>query len=191
MKVFFFGGTFDPPHKGHELIVKTILPMCEKLILLPVKHSPGKSNQPLASDKHRLNMLKILFENNKIEIDDFDLKAGNPNYTYLTVTYLKKKYINSEISMIIGYDQFKNLKNWKNCETIFKNVNIICFNRNNKEDSFDNYMFKRKINYIKDFKIDISSTEIRNELSNNNWRMIKDSMNPILVKYIKENNLYV
>ena len=191
MKVFFFGGTFDPPHIGHELIIKKILPMCEKLILFPVNHSPDKNNRPLASNEHRLNMLKILFENNQIEIDDFDLKAGKENYTYLTISYLKKKYINSEISMIIGYDQLENLKNWKKYKTILENVKIICFNRNNKKGSFDNHMLKGKISYIRDFNIDISSTEIRRQLLKNNLHIIENTMNPILVEYIKENNLYV
>ncbi len=191
MKVFFFGGTFDPPHIGHELIVKKTLSMCEKLILFPVRHSPDKINKPLASSKHRLNMLKILFKNNKIEIDDFDLKVDNENYTYLTIAYLKKKYINSEISMIIGYDQLKNLKNWKNYKSIFENINIICFNRNNNKNSLNDSIFKSKINYIKEFNVDISSTKIRAQLLNNNMHMIKDSINPKLIKYIEENNLYV
>ena len=190
MKIFFFGGSFDPPHIGHELIIKKIIPMCEKLILFPVRRSPDKSNKPLASSKHRLNMLKILFKNNKIEIDNFDLRANKENYTYLTIEYLKKKYINSEISMIIGYDQFENLKNWKNYKLILEKVNIICFNRGSKENSFNNSINRKKINYIRNFNINISSTEIRNQLCENNLNAIKNSINPIVVKYIKENNLY-
>ena len=190
MKVFFFGGTFDPPHIGHELIVKKSLSICEKLILFPVRSSPDKIMQPIASSKHRLNMLKILFDNKKIEIDDFDLKTDSINYTYLTVEYLEKKYINSEISMIIGYDQLENFKNWKNYKSILETINIVCFRRNNKESLLDDSIFKRKINYIQEFNVNISSTEIRSQLSNNNLHLIENSINPKLIKYIQENNLY-
>ena len=93
--------------------------------------------------------------------------------------------------MIVGNDQLVNLSSWKNYKLIIENVNIICFNRIVKENSFNDSMLKRKINYIKDFKIDISSTEIRTQFLNNNLHTIIDSINPKIIKYIKENNLYV
>ena len=68
MKIFFFGGTFDPPHKGHECIVNHLLPLCDKFIIFPAGLSPSKSDLPLADINHRINMLKILF-NNKFVIN--------------------------------------------------------------------------------------------------------------------------
>ena len=62
MKIFFYGGTFDPPHIGHYNIVKHCLNLCEKFIIIPVKQSPLKIVKPEVSDNHRLQMLKILFK---------------------------------------------------------------------------------------------------------------------------------
>ena len=92
--------------------------------------------------------------------------------------------------MIIGYDQLENFKNWKNYKSILETINIVCFRRNNKESLLDDSIFKRKINYIQEFNVNISSTEIRSQLSNNNLHLIENSINPKLIKYIQENNLY-
>ena len=37
MKLFFFGGTFDPPHNGHLAIIDYCMKLCDKLIVLPSK----------------------------------------------------------------------------------------------------------------------------------------------------------
>ena len=52
MKIFFYGGTFDPPHKGHESIMKYVLPMCDTFIIVPTTLSPNKRELPLASNQH-------------------------------------------------------------------------------------------------------------------------------------------
>ena len=47
MKIFFYGGTFDPPHIGHKMIVEKLLPSCDKLIVFPAKKSPVKKDNPV------------------------------------------------------------------------------------------------------------------------------------------------
>jgi nicotinate-nucleotide adenylyltransferase len=56
IKVAIFGGSFDPPHKGHQNIVQRALETLEidKLIILPAYLNPFKQNS-LASAKQFLN----------------------------------------------------------------------------------------------------------------------------------------
>ena len=61
MKIFFFGGTFDPPHKAHKLMYKHCLGLCDKFIFFPCKQSPLK-NEPFSSDVDRLKMLELLID---------------------------------------------------------------------------------------------------------------------------------
>tara|TARA_Y100000590_G_scaffold465789_1_gene639089 strand:+ start:2683 stop:3258 length:576 start_codon:yes stop_codon:yes gene_type:complete len=191
MKIFFYGGTFDPPHKGHESIVNYLLPLCDKFILFPTFISPLKDVLPKADIYHRINMLKILFNNKKIEIDNFETDKNKKNYTYLTVSYLKNKYNNSSITMVVGSDQLINLNNWKNYKLIIDNVNIICFNRKHKSTLKVNTLINSKLDFIDNFSVDISSTEIRDKLNNKKYDFKSDKLNLEIVKYIKENNLYV
>ena len=90
MKIFFFGGTFDPPHLGHEKIVDFCLDNCDKLVIIPNKNSLDKIKTTDAN--HRLSMLKLLFNNKRIIIDEFELESKKPNYTYYTIEYLKNIY---------------------------------------------------------------------------------------------------
>ena len=90
--------------------------------------------------------------------------------------------------MIIGADNIPKFHLWKNISDILKNKVIVL----NRDDiNIDEYInkFKNKDNFIviKDFKkVDISSTQIRNNLDEN-----KELLDEKVYKYIKENKLYL
>lgn len=46
MNIALFGGSFDPPHKGHEAIIKEALKKLDidKLIIMPTFINPFKQN---------------------------------------------------------------------------------------------------------------------------------------------------
>ena len=176
MNIFFYGGTFDPPHKAHELIYQHCLKHCDKFIFFPAKSSPGKK-KPICNSKQRIDMLKLLIKHNdkcnKVFIDDFEIKSINdPSYTIETINYLKNKYPKSKLSMVVGYDQFKNIKNWKDADKIINSVKIICFNRDSKN--------KKEHNII-DFDYNVSSSEIRSLISNNKINLLNQFLNKEII----------
>ena len=188
MNVFFFGGTFDPPHKGHKLIYKYCIDLCDKFIFIPTAQSPEK-NIPLASAEQRISMLKLLIDHkdfDKVSIDRFEIDSNvTPNYTIDTIMYLKKIFRNASIHMVVGADQYKNLSNWKDYNKIINEVKIICFNRNLSELNR-----QKHINFI-DFNYNISSTEIRKEIACGNGNKIKNYLNKEINHLISNHDLYV
>ena len=60
MKIFFFGGTFDPPHIGHKMIVDKCYDKCDKFIIFPNLKSPHKIDFGVTHYIHRVEMLRIL-----------------------------------------------------------------------------------------------------------------------------------
>ena len=50
MKLAFFGGTFDPPHKGHEMIIENCSILFDQLLIVPNCISPDKKNNPLKGE---------------------------------------------------------------------------------------------------------------------------------------------
>ena len=125
-------------------------------------------------------MLKF-YENNDILIDN---KNNKYIYTYELMRVLSKEYMDDELYLIIGADNIIDFDKWKNYEELLK-YKIIIMNR----DDIDIYKYIKKYNtnnfiVINDYKyIDISSTEIRNNL---NSKYIDKKV----LEYIKKYNLY-
>ena len=191
MRIFFYGGTFDPPHIGHEKIIETLLPRCDKIIIFPARKSPFKKTYPIASSIHRINMLNLLFENNKILIDNYEIISKKLNYTYLTIDYLEQKYPNCSFTMVIGKDQIANLSKWHNFSIFSKKINIICFNRDLKGELQAENHDALKFENICHFNIDTSSTHIRNNIKLNNTKYLNNNLSLKVQEYIESNNLYV
>ena len=63
-------------------------------------------------------MLNIIFDDPKILIDLFEINSKKNNYTIHTIKYLKEKYDNASLTMIIGYDNLLDLNNWYNYNII-------------------------------------------------------------------------
>ena len=202
MNIAFFGGSFDPPHKGHKKIINKSLEIFDKVLIIPSSKSVDKKKMLIESSNHRFNMLNLMFDNPNVEIVDYEIKSKLPNYTYYTLKFLMNKYKKDNISMIIGQDQLLNLTNWYNYEYIIENISIICFRRNFKNSNFQKNIYKvAKINFI-DFECDISSTDIRMQLSNRNQIQSEKSkfssnsffdysLDSKVLKYINNENLYL
>ena len=187
MKIFFFGGSFDPPHKGHLSIIQSCVKQSEKLILIPTGVSPMKDHIPIASSYHRIQMLELLIQNIKhpIVIDNWEINNSKPNYTYSTIKYLQKKYFGSTLFMVIGGDQLDQFCNWKNHKKIMNIVQIMAFNRSN--DKFKP-LKGMQINWIQNFKNTTSSSCIREEILRGNIHI--EGLTNEIQQYIKDNKLY-
>ena len=61
--LLLFGGTFNPVHKGHKNLLKTISERLrpDKIIIMPSNVPPHKNAPELASGEDRLNMCRLAF----------------------------------------------------------------------------------------------------------------------------------
>ncbi len=158
MNVAVFGGSFDPPHIGHEAIIYKALKNLDidKLIIVPTFLNPFKNNSSF-NPITRLKLIKKLFCNNKkIQICDYEIKQNEAVPTIRTIKYLKNKEEKTKkIYLIIGADNIKNLHLWDNYSELKRLVTFVVATRNNiKIDNFK----------ILNIDYDISSTRIRENL---------------------------
>ena len=87
--------------------------------------------------------------------------------------------------MIVGADQLMKFQHWKEYNKIINSVHIIGFNRANCDFIPTSGM---NITWIKDFNVDISSTEIRENIAKG--KPIGNELIPRVQDYIQGNNLY-
>ena len=95
MNLYFFGGSFDPPHIGHLSIIQSCVVESQQFVLIPAKQSPFKDQSTAASAHQRIRMLKLLISkiDHPIIIDDWETYIGRSILFYLN--FIDKK---SEIS---------------------------------------------------------------------------------------------
>ena len=99
--VVLFGGSFDPIHNGHinmALKAQQFLGgknKC-KIIFLPNKVSVWKMTSVNPIDK--LNMINLAIKDYvNLEVDDYELKSNDENYTYFTIKHFLDTYQNKNL----------------------------------------------------------------------------------------------
>ena len=188
MKIGVFGGTFDPPHIGHENIIAKLIDKFDKVIIIPSKKTPQKKEPPLADSLHRMRMLSMcsFVDNPNCMISNYEIMSKNsPSYAIDTIKYIKNEFKESDIYIVIGLDQLNNFNNWYKSEQILDIAKIICFNRPGvitDEEVID-------CEFIDSFNYNISSSDIRSSVLNNN-KNFKIMVDENIFNYIIKENLY-
>jgi nicotinate-nucleotide adenylyltransferase len=157
VKIAIFGGSFDPPHRGHQEIVKVAVEMLDidKLIIVPAFLNPFKSST-LASPQQRLSWCHTIFDPiDGVEICDYEINAGRAVYSSETIRYLSIEY---EVAyLIIGADNLDSIYRWNEFEWIDDRVIWVIAKRSNF--NIDRDILTHSI--ILELDEDISSTAIR------------------------------
>lgn len=163
MKIAIFGGSFDPPHIGHEAIVNVALKELDidKLVIVPTFLNPFKKHSFLNA-YDRLFLVQKLFKNNSIiDVSDYEIKQNKSVYSIQTVKYLKQLYKATQIYFIIGADNLEKLHLWHQFDELNSLVTFVVANRNGFLNT--NYDNIRTLNV----SMDTSSTNLRESLDLN------------------------
>jgi nicotinate-nucleotide adenylyltransferase len=199
-----FGGAFDPVHKGHTQSLKFIseLKIIDEFQVIPNYASPHKKDIK-TSEKHRLKMLEIaLKEFENIKLNNIELNNKTKSYTYETLKCLREIYPEKHLSLIIGLDSLYSFTTWKNWENILSLCSLLVLERqlnvsqalNKKLESkissdFDDFFSSHgKILILKNDMINISSTDVRLKIKNN--ENLTGLVDEEVLKYILNESLY-
>jgi|GEM_PF-1478870 len=129
---FIFGGTFDPPHFGHIIPLRSAASILKlpNIELMPSK-IPAHKTQPIASVQQRLKMLELVQKQYpEFVVQAFELKLEHEaTYTVDTLTALKQHSANTNIVFIMGSDSWINFKTWHRYSEILNLCHIIVLSR--------------------------------------------------------------
>lgn len=179
IKIALFGGAFDPLHPGHLHIARLALEHLDlqKVYFIPLKQAVHK-NQPLFSEQERILKIKEAIKDEpKFELSLVDIKRPGPSYAIDTVLaflrFLGKLKTEVDLYYIIGSDAFESFFSWKDSDKLLKLMSFIVIERSGYsfskiEEIFskqENRSYLDKVFFIEDSGIDISSTKIREKLS--------------------------
>ena len=162
-----FGGSFDPPHKGHVEISKISLKKIKlkKIYWIITKKNPFKK-KPFFSLKQRISRSKKAIKSyKKIKILYLDDKIKSSR-TIDVINYFRKIKKQKNLCLILGSDNLLNFHKWTNWKKIVKLTKLIVFSRKgydkkSKESVVVKYLNKKNIIYINNKLINISSSGIK------------------------------
>ncbi len=194
MKIGIFGGSFNPPHKGHFKIAEYFInkQYVDKVIFVPTG-SKYKYKNNLIDDKQRYEMVELTIKDNKqMEVSSYELK-DEVVYTCETLSFFQKKYSYDEIYFICGTDNLSYLDTWRNGLDILKNYKILVVDRegNDVNELLEKFQEYRDNIIVAPLKFGpISSTAIRELIKNDKYEELDTLVDKDVIKYIKENKLY-
>ncbi|MCS7231062.1 MAG: nicotinate (nicotinamide) nucleotide adenylyltransferase [Elusimicrobiota bacterium] len=193
-KIILFGGTFDPIHIGHLVLAETAFEFikAKKVIFIPCYKPPHKIDFQLSDWRHRVNMIKLSTKGVKyFEISLFEIENEGISYTYITVDYFSKKYKDSDLYFLIGYDSLLSLPTWENWRYIVEKVYFLVGDRNiekKAEGELPEVILKKSI-FFKSPIIEVSSTMIREKIKSK--LSIKYLVPSSVENYIIKKKLYL
>lgn len=203
-----FLGSFNPPHKGHLAVIKSLLDSgmleylnIDKVHIIPCFQNPNKSKQTPFWDRYKMTtfMFAPLVATGKVVVDDIESHI-EPQYTSDMIEYFNSnedKYIKDDFWWVITNETLQEIIDgkWHNSEQLLYDNNFIIMYTENDCVMYDAIQLVKcgkidavsvKINYDED--INYHSTQIRDNIKNGND--IVSMINENVAQYIYEQKLY-
>ena len=161
-RIGLFGGSFDPVHSAHVMMVRAALNdlQLDRLFIIPATRSPFKPEQQPAPDEVRLAMLKAAFEEvARCEIERLELEREGVSYAIDTVRAFVTRFPEAELFYLIGADHVPTLTQWREADALAKILTFVVVPRpGGPEVEFPESFAGR---CLEGELIDISSSDIR------------------------------
>jgi nicotinate-nucleotide adenylyltransferase len=181
MRVALFGGSFNPPHLGHQLLALTVLEThpIDQLWMIPCfRHRFDKALAPFAD---RLAMCRLTARalGDRAQVSDIEGQLGGESRTLLTVMALRQAHPGTDFDLVIGADLHDEIDSWYRAEELRRMVSFIVVGRGGFPGPGGGDQLQMPA---------VSSTEVRRRLQAGESA---DAFVPRLVlDYIRETKLY-
>ena len=220
MKVAFFGGTFDPVHRGHLAVARAAADRfgLDRIYFAPADIPPHKQKRRLTDFQHRFAMLALATADDPRFVPSLlDANIGQPNYSIFTVRRLKSTLKKTDkLYFLIGMDAFKDIATWRQPEELLDEVEFIVVSRPGYSladvgralpeslrptDLMMRAMRPQRadgtialmgatIHLLGEVREKVSSTQIRAAAAKS-VKQLSRYVPPLVAEYIKKENLYV
>jgi nicotinate-nucleotide adenylyltransferase len=170
-RIGVFGGTFDPPHRGHVAVAADVADALglDRVLWIPARVSPFKQAADATHPDVRLEMVRAaVAADPRFEADAVELERTGPSYTIDTLEDLRRRFPDAELHLIIGADQFEDFARWRAPEAILKIARLAVMNRGDAPAEPMAHEIERAVpgvraatTFVPVRPIDVSSTDVR------------------------------
>jgi nicotinate-nucleotide adenylyltransferase len=205
MRVALFGGTFDPPHRGHLGIARAAAQAfaLDTVLFTPVGRQPLKPGMTTTSFEDRLALVTLAckeymeqsttgtrFVASAIDAPD---PNGEPNYTVKTLDTLRRQMPEVTLYNLVGADSFLSLRQWREPELLLTMAEWIVVSRPGYSlaDLSGLHLTsseRARVHLLETANYDVSSTYLRERLAAGD--SARDLLPDSVAHYIREHKLY-
>ena len=198
MRIGYFGGTFDPPHRGHVALARLAADAfaLDRVLFAPTGRQPLKDDAPHAEFADRLAMVRLMCgADPRFQASDIDPPHadGSPNYTIDTLERLKAQEPAAEVFSLVGADSFLTFPRWHEPERLLAAAEWIVVSRPESDLSDLSSLAltpgqRSRVHLLTTLEDDTSATEIRVRLRFG--VALADRLSPEVLLYIARLHLY-
>ena len=141
-RVAFFGGSFDPPHRGHLAVARAARAAfrLDSVLFAPVGAQPLKPCSPGAAFADRLEMTRLAIDGEpgfSLSLVDAPRPDHEPNYTLETLLSLRAALpAGGLLFCLMGADSYLGLRGWRRAAEIPFAAPLIVASRPGREDGW-------------------------------------------------------
>lgn len=166
------GGTFDPPHLGHEYLARELLERFrfKELWIIPTG-VPYLNKTTTTPGEIRLELAHAAFDglDPRISVRDIEVKRAALTKTKTTTweTLQELRGLGSPLTMCIGSDQWNQIEAWDHFPALLKLCSWVVFERQGHPLTSQNqYGLKlgSELNFYKTASPELSSSQIRQDI---------------------------
>ncbi len=128
MRLFVFGGSFDPVHDGHVAMANAVQMNLNPDLLLwvPSFHAPHKQQTPPADANERAAMVAAVASAREgEELCTLELERGGYSFMVDTLRQLAELYPAAEVHLLLGADSLDHLLTWRDVPELFERVTFV------------------------------------------------------------------
>lgn len=213
-RIAFYGGSFDPVHRGHLAIADELNRLFEldQFVFIPAYHAPHKSGRTPTSSYDRYAMLALATRNDcRLRVSKLELDLPEKPYTVETLARLQAAMPDTEVLFVMGADSWQDIRTWREWEKVLTMSSHIVVTRPGYDITFSHVtdeirqrivdirgtdrlpegtdLEKRSIFMTDAVNMDISATAIRRRIRENDpsWRA---DIQEEVAKYIEKYQIY-
>jgi nicotinate-nucleotide adenylyltransferase len=208
MRIALFGGTFDPPHRGHIAIAQAAAHAfhLDEVLFAPTGLQPLKATNPPSSFADRLALTRAACDDAfpahastppRFLVTDLDAPRPDhlPNYAVDTLEALKHQRPNDTLFNLIGADAFLGLPRWRDPARLLALAQWIVVTRPGYPLAPAHLApahltpdGQAHIHLLDGIAEDVSATTLRARLQTGD--PCADLLSPSVIRYIMEHRLY-
>ena len=132
MRVGIFGGTFDPPHVGHQLAASDAYEALalDRVVFIPARTQPLKDGSTQTPAADRLAMIRLMADgDSRFAVDPIEIDRPGLSFMVETLQELQERRPGDERFLIVGDDVLESFGRWRAPEVVLRLATLAVLRR--------------------------------------------------------------